>query len=560
MILKTSWFWKHQHWTPGVIINHLYDDVVMLRVVHDLLFRTAETYADKKAVFFKEDSMTYSEIASESEKLAAALVDLGVAKGDRVAFYLEKRFEKVSSIFGISLAGGNMVPVRRLLHARQVSHILANSGSRILITTYSRISGLAEYMEEMPELQVIIGIGEKGDADNLNLGDVQILDWQELLKSMAGVRKSFGRVIESDLAAILYTSGSTGKPKGVVLSHLNIVTGARSVSEYLKITERDRLLSIITFSFDVGLNQLTGAFLHGAQLVMLDVLFPKQIVDTVQRYEITGLASIAAVWLQLLQIPWNGEKMPTLRYITNTGGAIPENYVRDLRKRLPKVDIYLMYGLTEAFRSTFLDPVLVDERPTSIGKAIPGEEIMVLDEHDRPVNPGEIGELVHRGPLVAQGYWGEPELTAYRYRRNPLQPKEVPIPEMVVYSGDYVRIDEEGFLYFIGRKDEMIKCAGNRVSPTEVEEMIYSTDKIQDAVVMGIPHEIYGQAIMAVLAARPGQEITKDEILTHCKRMLPPYMIPKEIEFREELPRNANGKLDRALVKKQVYERLKINK
>jgi acyl-CoA synthetase (AMP-forming)/AMP-acid ligase II len=298
------------------------------------------------------------------------------------------------------------------------------------------------------------------------------------------------------------------------------------------------------------------SFLCGAQLVLLDHLFSKDVIHAVHKYAITGLAAVAATWNQLLQTPWSEEHIASLRYITNSGGAIPENYVRELRKRMPKVSIYLMYGLTEAFRSTYLEPHLVDEKPTSMGKAIPGAEILVLDENDRPVKPGEIGQLVHRGALVAQGYWGEPELTDVRFRRNPLQPREVLIPEMVVYSGDYVKMDEEGFLYFVGRKDEMIKSAGNRVSPTEVEEVLYTSGTIQDAIVMGIPHEIYGHAIKAIVVPRPGAKISTGELLAHCRRMLPPYMIPQDIEIQQELPRNANGKLDRALVKNEVLERL----
>jgi acyl-CoA ligase (AMP-forming) (exosortase A-associated) len=408
----------------------------------------------------------------------------------------------------------------------------------------------------MPTLETVIAIDPSQAGKESDFGQLRLIDWQEAMENSSPEAATGSGLIEHDLAAILYTSGSTGRPKGVVLNHLNIVAGAVSVSEYLKITANDRLLSILSFGFDYGLNQLMTAFLCGAQLVLLDHLFSKDIIQAVHKYAITGLAAVAATWNQLLQIPWSEEQIASLRYITNSGGAIPENYVRELRKRMPKVSLFLMYGLTEAFRSTYLDPHLVDEKPTSMGKAIPGAEILVLDDNDRPVKAGEVGQLVHRGPLVAQGYWGEPELTAVRFRRNPLQPSEVLIPEMVVYSGDYVRRDEEGFLYFVGRKDEMIKCAGNRVSPTEVEEVLYTSGTIQDAIVLGIPHEIYGHTIKAIVVPRPGAELVADELIAHCRRMLPPYMIPQNIEIHRELPRNANGKLDRALVKSQVLEKL----
>jgi acyl-CoA synthetase (AMP-forming)/AMP-acid ligase II len=341
----------------------------------------------------------------------------------------------------------------------------------------------------------------------------------------------------------------------VVLSHRNIVAGAFTVSQYVKNTEHDRLLSILPFNFDYGLNQLTSAFLHRAQIVLLDPLFPKDVLKTVEKFQITGLAAVAATWIQLLQIPWDAEKLKSIRYMTNSGGAIPEHYVLEMVNRLPNAEMYLMYGLTEAFRSTYLDPKLVRERPTSMGKAIPGEEIMILGEDQKPVKPGEVGELVHRGALVAQGYWNDPENTAIRFRPNPIQPAEVPLREMVVFSGDYIRIDEQEFLYFVGRKDEMIKYAGNRVSPTEVEEVIYKHPKIKDVMVLGIPNEMYGQLIKAVVAPN-GEPLTPEEIITYCKKMLPPYMIPSEVDIWDELPRNSNGKIDRSSIKKAVLDKL----
>lgn len=530
----------------------------MPRVLHDLLVNSAKRFPTKPAIFFKDGSLTYEQILRQSKRLGSILRENGIARSDRVAFYLEKRFKKVISIFGISMSGGVIVPVRRLLQPHQVAHIISNSGAKVLITTYARLASLQDHISDISSLRVVIALDKENDNE-LNVTNVKIIDWHEGAKNSSEEQIVETPVIETDMAAILYTSGSTGRPKGVVLSHLNIVAGAKKISEYLKINENDRLLSILTFGFDYGLNQLTSAFLHGAQLVLLDYLFIHDIIKAVEKYKITGLAAVAATWNQLLQASWHGDSIPSLRYITNTGGKIPENYVRELRRRLPNAAIYLMYGLTEAFRSTYLDPQLVDERPTSIGKAIPGEEILVLNEEGQPVKPGEVGELVHRGILVAQGYWNEPELTAVRFRANPLQPEEVPVRELVVFSGDQVRLDEEGFLYFVGRKDEMIKCAGNRVSPTEVEEVIYASKKIQDAIVMGIPDDIYGEVIKAIVVPRPSVNINEEELLRHCEKLLPPYMIPKSIEFRKELPRNANGKLDRAKVKKEILESLEAD-
>jgi len=527
---------------------------MIIQVVHDLLEHSAHVFSGKEAIFFKNKSMSFYEIREKSARLGGFLNSIGSQRGDRVAIYLEKRFEKVISIFGISISGGVFVPVRRLLHVNQVGHIISDCQAKVLITTGDRIPLLKTIAHKLSSLEFIIVISNKKENINYKLGRAKVLDWEDAIFFAANKRRH--DAVENDLAAILYTSGSTGNPKGVVLSHLNIVAGAKKVSEYLKMTQDDRLLSILTFAFDYGLNQLTGAFLHGAQVVLLDYLFPSDIIKAVNKYSITGLAAVATTWIQLLQSQWTHEDVPTLRYITNSGGAIPEYYVRELRKRIPITDIYLMYGLTEAFRSTYLDPKLVDEKPTSMGKAIPGEEILVLDADDKPIKPGQIGQLVHRGVLVAQGYWNAPDITAIRYRVNPLQAKEIPIKEMVVYSGDYVRMDEDGFLYFIGRNDEMIKSAGNRISPTEVEEILYSTGKIQDTIVLGIPHKIYGHAIKALIVPRENTSITAAEIIEYCKKMSPPYMIPSDIEFRKELPRNANGKLDRARVKKEIYQNL----
>lgn len=528
----------------------------MMRVLHDMLPPAAERNGSKPAVWLKDRTLTYAEAYGQSRSLAMALWDLGLQKGDRAAFFLEKCFEKVVSIYGISMAGGVFVPIRKLSLGDQVAHIIADCGTRFLITTYNRLSIIGKFLDRIPSLEAIIAIGSPDDARGVDLGKIKVVDWAQALSSGAAFRPKVDRIIERDLAAILYTSGSTGKPKGVVLNHLNLMAGARSISEYLKIGPDDKLLSILTFGFDYGLNQLTTTFLHQAQIVLLEYLFPKDIVTHSRKHGITGIATVATTWIQLMQFPWGQEDIPTLRYITNSGGAIPEKYVLELKRRLPKTDIYLMYGLTEAFRSTFLDPALVEKHPTSMGKAVPGEEVIVVDDDGKPVKAGETGELVHRGVFVAQGYWNAPDLTAIRYKPNPLQPADVPLREMVVYSGDQVRIDEQGLLYFVGRKDEMIKSSGIRISPTEVEEVLYASGLLEGAVALGVPDETLGHVIHAVVAPAPGRELTLAQIEKYAKESLPPYMVPRKFEIRDSLPKNTNGKLDRALLKKEVYAAL----
>jgi acyl-CoA ligase (AMP-forming) (exosortase A-associated) len=356
------------------------------------------------------------------------------------------------------------------------------------------------------------------------------------------------RRIDTDMAAILYTSGSTGNPKGVVLSHRNMVAGARSVASYLGNTPDDRILAVLPLSFDAGLSQLTTAFSVGASVVLMDYLLPRDVIRAAARYGVTGLAAVPPLWNQLVGLEWPSEVASSMRYITNTGGAMPKPTTRALREALPNTKVFLMYGLTEAFRSTYLPPDEVDRRPDSIGKAIPNAEIMVINEAGEECAAREPGELVHRGALVAMGYWNDPAKTAERFKPCPGQPAELPITELAVWSGDQVMRDEEGFLYFINRKDEMIKTSGYRVSPTEVEEIVYGCSGVAGAVALGLPHPTLGQAIL-LLATSSHDEDTerplRDQLLAYCRRELPNYMVPLEVVIRDSLPHNQNGKIDR---------------
>jgi acyl-CoA ligase (AMP-forming) (exosortase A-associated) len=345
------------------------------------------------------------------------------------------------------------------------------------------------------------------------------------------------------MAAILYTSGSTGNPKGVVLSHRNMVAGAESVSEYLANRPDDRLLAVLPFSFDYGLSQMTTAFRVGASVVLMDYLLPRDVIRAIERYRITGVAAVPPLWNQLAQLDWPGSVSDTLRYITNSGGAMPKATTQKLRQTLPHTDIYLMYGLTEAFRSTYLPPEQVDIRPESIGKAIPNAEILVVREDGSECAPGEPGELVHRGALVALGYWNDPEKTAERFKPCPSQLAEIPLTEIAVWSGDQVKKDAEGYLYFISRKDEMIKTSGYRVSPTEIEEVVYSSRLANEVAAIGLPHPTLGQAILLVAAG--DDNLDREAIIRYCQKELPNFMVPQAVEIRSSLPRNQNGKIDR---------------
>jgi acyl-CoA synthetase (AMP-forming)/AMP-acid ligase II len=318
------------------------------------------------------------------------------------------------------------------------------------------------------------------------------------------------------------------------------------VSAYLGISSAERILAVLPFSFDAGLNQLTTAFQQGATLVLINFTFARQIVQVLVKESITALAGVPTLWSLLAQPNSTLQKntFPALRYITNTGGAMPQSVLKTLRAALPTTSIVLMYGLTEAFRSTYLPPEELDLRPTSMGKAIPDTEILVLHENGALCKPGEVGELVHRGPTVSLGYWGNPEATHRVLRPNPLLPPEIGSEEKVCYSGDLVKMDEDGFLYFVGRRDAMIKSAGFRISPTEVEDVVFQSGKARHAAAIGVPDDLMGQAVKVFVVLREDEPWDRAALLSFCAERMPPYMIPKYFEVLDELPKTSSGKVD----------------
>jgi acyl-CoA ligase (AMP-forming) (exosortase A-associated) len=357
-------------------------------------------------------------------------------------------------------------------------------------------------------------------------------------------------VIDQDVAAIMYTSGSTGGPKGVVLSHRNILCGAASVAQYLRHTERDVLLGVLPLSFDAGFSQLTTALIAGAHVVLVNYLTPAEVVRLCARHGVTGLTCVPPLWLQLVGREWPADATARLRYFANTGGRMPRATLTRLRAHFPSAAPYLMYGLTEAFRSTYLDPAEVDRRPDSIGKAIPNAEILVARPDGTLCAPGEHGELVHRGALVALGYWNDPQRTAERFRPAP-GPVLAGRPEIAVWSGDTAYRDADGFLYFVGRTDDMIKTSGYRVSPTEIEEAAYATGLVGEAVCLGLPDERLGHAVVLVITlSEPDRKV--GEVSVALARELPTYMLPHRIEVRSTLPRSVNGKFDRVSLRREV--------
>lgn len=486
---------------------------------------------DDVALIHGERQLRYAELDRLISHVAGGLAAAGLKPGDRSAVYLGKSIETVTALFAIARAGGVFVPVNPALKPAQVAHIVTDSGARLLITGRTRAQQLAA-------AEVTI------DARVLTVED----DWERLAGTPAIAPVDVGA---DALAAILYTSGSTGKPKGVMLSHRNLCLGADAVATYLSNRPDDRILSVLPLSFDYGLNQVTTAFYAGAAAVLLDFLTPRDVVRAVERHRVTGLAGVPPLWIQLAEASWPEDAARSLRYITNSGGRMPVALTRRLQALLPEARIFLMYGLTEAFRSTYLDPALVDTRPESIGKAIPHAEVLVVRPDGSETAPDEPGELVHVGPLVAQGYWQDPERTTERFRPAP---PSATMGSIAVYSGDTVRRDAEGFLYFVGRTDEMIKTSGNRVSPTEIEEAAYATGVVGEAAAFGVPDERLGQTVL--LFATPAAGLTpgaaEARLRSAMAAAVPAYMVPKQIVWRAELPRNANGKLDRTSLRAEL--------
>ena len=514
----------------------------MARLLHELILAQADCHPAAVAITHRHARWDYAALAARVQTVGRGLRALGLNRAERVAVYLPKRLETVVALFGATLAGGVFVPINPLLKPEQVAYILRDCNVRILVTARDRATLLEPALADCPDLHALVLV-DSATAVLQRPRHFQVFDWPTLLDAANGPPAA--RLIDLDMAAILYTSGSTGKPKGVVLSHRNLLAGAYSVAEYLGNRADDRILAVLPFSFDYGLSQLTTAFVAGARVVLMDYLLPREVVATVAREGITGLAAVPPMWVQLAPLDWPAAAVDSLRYFTNSGGAMPRATLAALRRALPKTTPYLMYGLTEAFRSTYLPPEEIDRRPDSIGKAIPNVEVLVVREDGTPCAPGEPGELVHRGSLVALGYWNDPIKTAERFRPAPGQNPGLPLPELAVWSGDTVRIDEDGFLYFIGRKDDMIKTSGYRVSPTEVEEVLYSSGQAAEAAALGIPHPTLGQAIVAVVKPLR-DDFNENRLIAHCKQHLPNFMVPLQIVIRlTDLPRNPNGKIGR---------------
>jgi acyl-CoA ligase (AMP-forming) (exosortase A-associated) len=507
---------------------------------NDLLHNAVERDPGKVAIVDGKSEHTYEDLSRESDALAAALQDAGVAKGERVGILMDKYWEAIVAMLAATRIGAAFVNVNPMLKPPQVRYIAEDCDIRVMIGDSSKLDDMEPKTAERAFYR-----GEKPDSPGVS---GELVDLAEVLHG--GDKPKNVSVSEVDLATILYTSGSTGMPKGVSTSHRNFVSGAQIVSTYLENTSDDRILSALPLNFDAGLNQFTTSLRVGATLALLRSRLPGDLLKGLRRHEITGVTGVPPLWSLLLRGSKSIEEEPLtrLRYIANTGGRIPQANLDELRRLLEPsgTKIYLMYGLTEAFRSTYLPPEEIDRGTECIGKAIPDTQIMVINKQGEECAPGEVGELVHRGPTVAMGYWGKEEATRKAYRPNPLAPPELLDVERVVYSGDQVRRDEEGFLYFVGREDAMIKSQGYRMSPEEIENLLIGSGLVHEACAFGVPDPNVGHQVMAVVSLKNGgDEDVLEQIREYTVKNGPPYMVPKEIIVRDELPKTPSGKIDR---------------
>jgi acyl-CoA ligase (AMP-forming) (exosortase A-associated) len=484
---------------------------------------------DAPALVLRDRTLSYDTLNSRVGALAAWLADAVPERGGRVATWLPKTELACLMPLAAVRAGLVHVPVNPLLKRAQVAHILSDSDATLLIANRGRLDTL-----------------EPGDAKEV-LGETSV--WEQVAQLGKSLPPSDAQA--NDLAAILYTSGSTGKPKGVVLSVANVSLGAVSVAHYLGLTPDDRVLAVLPLAFDYGQNQLLSTWFAGGAVVPLDYLTARDVAKAVDRHDVTTIAAVPPLWLQLVEQDWPPEVAAKLRRLTNSGGALTPSLVRGLRAKFPQARLFAMYGLTEAFRSTYLDPALVDDHPTSIGKAIPFAEIMVVTDDGRAAGVDEEGELVHAGPLVAQGYWQDAERTAERFKPAPTFSQ---MGGMAVWSGDRVRRDSNGLLHFVGRRDAMIKTSGNRVSPQEVEEAAVATGLVAEAVALGVPDPQLGHAIHLVARAAGDPERAKSELIPALTRAIPNFMVPRQVHWREIMPISPNGKLDRVALAHELTQ------
>jgi amino acid adenylation domain-containing protein len=506
-------------------------------LVHDLLVGSAECFPDKTAVVAGGHRLTYAELDAGASRVAHALLESGVRYGDRVAILLENSVESALSIFGILKAGAAFVVVNPTTKPDKLVFMLNDCSARAFIAGARFTEAVRAVDSEVASVRCIMSCGTGPPAPATSRA---LLDFDSAITGHPD-RSPKRRAIDIDLAAIIYTSGSTGVPKGVAVSHLNVVSTARSITTYLENVPEDVIINMLPLSFDYGLYQLLMSVKMGATLVIeRSFAYPFRLVQRVSEERVTGFAGVPTVFAMLLQMKdLDPACFDSVRYVTNTAAALPPAHQSRLRKLFRNAKLYSMYGVTECKRVSYMPPEELEKKPTSVGKGMPNCQAYVVDKEGNPVGPGVVGELVVRGANVMMGYWNRPEETG-----KVLRPGRYP-GEKLLHTGDLFRTDEEGYLYFVARKDDIIKSRGEKVSPREVENVIYELEEVGEAAVIGVPDPILGQAVKAFVVSANGAVISERDVVKHCARRLENFMVPKFVEFCDSLPKTASGKIRR---------------
>ncbi len=506
-------------------------------LVQDLLQRSADVYAQKTALVCNNQRLTYGEVEAMANRMANAFLKHGLQRGDRVAIFLNNSVEIVTAIFATLKAGGTFVVVNQSTKKDKLAYILNNCGAWGLLIDGRRQSMADQLVPFLPALRLTVYCGKRPEM--MPLGTAHFDD----IQTMYAADRPPISVIDRDLACLIYTSGSTGDPKGVMSDHSNMVFAAKSIISYLENKVDDIVINVLPLSFDYGLYQLLMTFCFGGTLILeRGFVYPAAVLERMEAERVSGFPGVPTIFAILLQMDLSAYDLSSLRYITNTAAALPVSHINALRQKFPDVTIYSMYGLTETKRTLYLPPAELDRRPGSVGIAIPGTEVWCVDENGQRLPPGEIGELVARGRHVMRGYWENPEASAQRYRPGPWP------GETVCYTGDLFRMDADGYFYFVGRKDDIIKCRGEKVAPKEVENVLYSLPGVVETAVVGIPDEILGQAIKAFVV-HDGDGLTQGKVLAHCRAHLEDFMVPQSVTFCDELPKTSSGKIKKTGLK-----------
>mgnify|MGYP002784347113 CR=1 FL=1 len=507
-------------------------------LLHQFLELSADRAPDKVALICDGQRLTYADIEAQANRLANALRSQGLQRGDRVALFLPNSIELAIGIFAVLKAGGVFVPINHTTKFEKCAYILNNCEARALVTAGRQNALVHQLVAAVPSLKTVVLTSPVADSDR-----TQFLSYDAIQADYSEQRPTPVN-IDVDLACLIYTSGSTGEPKGVMSDHSNVVFAASSIIQYLGNVESDVVIGLLPLSFDYGLYQLLMVFKFGGTLVLeKGFTYPAVILKQIEEERVTGFPGVPTIFSVLLKMDLSQFDLSSLRYITNTAAALPPSHITELRNTFPSVTLFSMYGLTETKRTLYLPPDQLDHRPGSVGIPIPGTEAWVEDEAGQRLPAGQVGELVVRGRHVMRGYWNAPEKTAMRFRSGALP------GDRLCYTGDLFRMDEEGFFYFVARKDDVIKSRGEKVPPKEVETVLYQLPGVHEAAVIGVPDPVLGQAIKAFVAVEPGISLTEADIIRHCRANLEDFMVPRFVEMCAELPKSANGKINKLELK-----------